>query len=133
VPDHQLIAGLLACALEAKVPDEYQILQGPNLLRRGNTDRLLIPDVTIVDQSGMQRARKEESAYLVPEEVSLAVEIISPSSRTVDLSTKRDFYMEWGIPTYWVLDPKTQEIHEFGLADSVQTWLSEVDLTSVWP
>ncbi|MBT0772604.1 Uma2 family endonuclease [Kineosporia sp. J2-2] len=80
-----------------------------------------------------KRAREEQLAYLVPEDVCLAVEVMSPSSRTTDLGAKRDFYREWDTPISWVLDPATQEIHEFGLVDSAQTWLADLDLSSIWP
>ena len=36
--------------------------------------------------------------------LSLAVEIISPSSVRVDRIIKRDFYLDAGVPEYWVVD-----------------------------
>ena len=35
----------------------------------------------------------------------LAVEILSPSSRPLDLVTKRDDYEKFGVGEYWVIDP----------------------------
>jgi len=132
-PDHQLIAHRLACALEDAVPQEHQVLAGTNVLRRGETDRLLIPDLLVVDGAAMSRARKKQVSYLEPADVFLAVEIISPSSRTTDLIVKRGLYRQWRTPIYWVLDPKSCEVHEFGLIDSSRTWLANVDLDRIWP
>jgi Uma2 family endonuclease len=36
----------------------------------------------------------------------LAVEILSPSTRTTDLILKRDLYERAGVESYWILDPE---------------------------
>jgi Uma2 family endonuclease len=36
----------------------------------------------------------------------LAVEILSPSTRTTDLILKRDLYERAGVASYWILDPE---------------------------
>ena len=43
----------------------------------------------------------------------LAVEVLSPSTRSVDLMLKRGVYAESGVGAYWVVDP---------LEPSVQAW-----------
>jgi hypothetical protein len=35
----------------------------------------------------------------------LAVEVLSPSGRLIDLNLKRAAYQRMGTPSYWVLDP----------------------------
>jgi Uma2 family endonuclease len=40
----------------------------------------------------------------------LIVEILSPTTRRRDLEKKRPFYMEAGIPEYWIVDPETSTI-----------------------
>ncbi|MFL6145973.1 MAG: Uma2 family endonuclease [Pseudonocardiaceae bacterium] len=35
----------------------------------------------------------------------LAVEVLSPSGRRIDLNLKRAAYQRMGTPSYWVLDP----------------------------
>ena len=42
--------------------------------------------------------------------VLLAVEILSPSTRHVDLSLKRARYETAGCPAYWVIDPDALEL-----------------------
>jgi Uma2 family endonuclease len=126
---HQVIATRLTVALSAVCPPGLVVLAGANLLRRTETDRLLIPDVLVADAGAAASA----GACLAPEAVYLAAEVISRSSRATDLHLKKQLYAEWGIGSYWVLDPKTQEIHEFGLRDTAGTWLADADLTGIWP
>ena len=41
---------------------------------------------------------------------TLAVEILSPSTRSKDKVRKLDLYMESGIEEYWIVDPKTKSV-----------------------
>ena len=68
------------------------------------------PDLVVVlAESPQKRAAAAE--------VVLAVEIISPGTRNVDLVLKAYEYAEAGIPHYWVidLDPPAPSITVFGL------------------
>lgn len=127
---HQIVTTRATIALVAAAPPDLEVLAGVNILRRTATDLLLIPDVAVVDRNA---ARTATGSALRPEDIYLAVEVISPSSRASDLHLKRQLYTEWGIGSYWVLDPMTQEITEFGLRDSATCWLAEVDLSRIWP
>lgn len=40
----------------------------------------------------------------------LIVEILSPSTRRRDYEIKRQFYLESGIPEYWIVDPERREV-----------------------
>jgi Uma2 family endonuclease len=40
----------------------------------------------------------------------LAVEVLSPSTRRIDLTLKRDRYREAGCASYWVFDPIGPEV-----------------------
>jgi Uma2 family endonuclease len=126
---HQYIVGKLFIALDQAAPADYKVLLGANVFQRAETDRLLIPDIVVIDVAGWD----PREANIDPKHVFLTVEILSPSTRHVDLGAKRDLYAEWRVPIYWVLDPKTREVHEWGIVDSAQSWLGDVDLTSVWP
>ncbi|MCB8944676.1 MAG: Uma2 family endonuclease [Ardenticatenaceae bacterium] len=44
------------------------------------------------------------------EKIDLAMEIVSPDDPNRDLETKRREYAQAGIPEYWVIDPRTEEI-----------------------
>jgi Uma2 family endonuclease len=40
----------------------------------------------------------------------LAVEVLSPSGRLIDLNLKRAAYERMGTPSYWVLDPDVPDL-----------------------
>ena len=40
----------------------------------------------------------------------LVIEILSPSTRRRDGEHKRDFYLEVGVPEYWIVDPELRTI-----------------------
>lgn len=47
----------------------------------------------------------------------LVVEVLSPSTRRKDLLLKREIYAEFGIPSYWLVDPKTRTLTVLSLRD----------------
>lgn len=47
----------------------------------------------------------------------LAVEILSPSTRSKDMVKKLDLYMESGMKEFWCVDPKLKEIRVFRFQD----------------
>jgi Uma2 family endonuclease len=130
---HQNIATRLTAALFVAAPEDLVVLGGVNILRRSTSDRLLIPDVAVVEAGPIQQSETTEAAFLQPEDVYLAVEVISPSSRRTDLHLKKDLYLHWNIGTYWVVDPVAREVHEYGLRVGAGTWLADVDLDGIWP
>lgn len=125
---HQDVVGRLCAALLAAAPRDLRVLPGVNILRRTTTDRLLIPDVAVVEAEALAG----DPVSVRPDDVYLAAEVISPSSRATDLYLKRELYAEWGIASYWVLDPVSREVHRFGLRPVESCWLADVDL-AVWP
>jgi Uma2 family endonuclease len=48
---------------------------------------------------------------------SLVIEIISPSSRSMDVLYKFNKYKEAGVREYWVIDPEAASVHVYSLAD----------------
>ena len=49
--------------------------------------------------------------------LALAVEVLSPSSRSVDLVLKRELYEQAGVRCYWVVDPEDLTIRASVLQD----------------
>lgn len=47
----------------------------------------------------------------------LVVEVLSPATRTRDMTVKREVYARFGIPHYWVVDPAVQAIAAWRLVD----------------
>ena len=128
---HQIIVAELSASLQQVVPGDLRVLTGVNVLRRSDTDRLLIPDIAVAHAAATKRAVASGADSLRPEDIYLVVEVISPSSREIDLHLKNELYAQWKIGTYWVLDPETRELHEFGWRASAGTWLVDVD--GIWP
>jgi Uma2 family endonuclease len=130
---HQIIVDELAAALRRAAPTELCVLTGVSVLRRTEVDCLLVPDISVVDAETAHQAADSKSAFLQPEDVYLAVEVMSLSSRTADLMIKKMVYADWEIGSYWAVDPESREIHEFGARIGADTWLAQVDLSHIWP
>lgn len=67
------------------------------MLRAENPPTVRVPDMVVTRVGGPE-------ARLTAADVLLAVEIISPRSRNLDLHLKPCEYAEAGIPHYWVVD-----------------------------
>jgi Uma2 family endonuclease len=95
---HQVVVGALYRLLWAARPAGSTVLVSPiDFVPRPET--VLQPDVVVVDQEEADEPRLTRSPLLV-------VEVISPSSRTVDLGAKRYAYAEASVAHYWVVDPE---------------------------
>ncbi|MGH2719060.1 MAG: Uma2 family endonuclease [Actinomycetota bacterium] len=55
--------------------------------------------------AGKEDVLSNTSGTLDPADVLLAVEIVSPGSRTRDRVTKPVVCAQWGIPSYWRVEP----------------------------
>jgi Uma2 family endonuclease len=95
---HQIIAMRLGVALEESCPPDLQVTQGVEV--RISQRRSFIPDVLVAtDEAAQRRAR-----HYAPFEVVLAVEIVSPTSQSMDRITKPALYAAAGIPNYWCIE-----------------------------
>lgn len=99
---HQGLVARITYALMGVCSAGLVVFPGVNVrhVRDGEAD-LLIPDVAIA------RAGTTDPTYLAPADVLLAVEVVSPSSRTMDTVTKPATYAEWGVPAYLAVTPVT--------------------------
>ncbi|WP_431942571.1 Uma2 family endonuclease [Micromonospora marina] len=101
---HQSIAALLMVALDEDCPDGYDVTQGVEV--RINRTRSFIPDVLVTTATA---AAREPSRY-EPHEVALAVEIVSPSTRSIDRVLKPALYAQAGIPFHWRIEIEDEGI-----------------------
>ncbi|RZS32248.1 Uma2 family endonuclease [Herbihabitans rhizosphaerae] len=137
-PDHNHASLNLAFQLHDQLPERHEVLLSldvdlglappdePGFSRR--------PDVLVVERGARQRVR-EQGGMLRAEEVLIAVEVVSPSSRRTDNVHKRDDYADAGIPYYWIIDidePISAVLlrltEEFGYTES-QTATETVEIT----
>jgi Uma2 family endonuclease len=72
-------------------------------------------DVVQPDIFFISRARLSIAKRYVEGPPDLAVEALSPSTRTRDLKRKKPLYAREGVPHYWILDPKAKDLAELVL------------------
>ena len=107
----------------------WWILDEPELHFGGSPGKdILVPDV-----AGWRRERMPampETAYftLRPDWVC---EVLSPSTRRLDLGRKRDIYAREGIPYLWFVDPNARTLEAFELRDG--QWQTITTLTGDVP
>lgn len=104
---HQKFVSRLANALDVHAPPSVEVAPDvdvdlqlvpddqPGFVRR--------PDVLVVSAAASAR-QAVEGGLLRAEDVVLAVEVFSPSSRRTDSVIKFAEYLEAGIPHYWTVD-----------------------------
>ncbi len=97
VTRHQVVAGELYLLLRAACPGSMRVLFAPYDVRLAATT-VLQPDLLVADRSSFTEAN-------LPVSPLLAVEVLSPSTRHIDLGLKRSRYEAAGCPSYWVVDP----------------------------
>ncbi|HET7326233.1 MAG TPA: Uma2 family endonuclease [Nocardioidaceae bacterium] len=56
----------------------------------------------------------------------LAVEVLSPSTRLIDINLKRARYEAVGCPSYWVVDPDSLTLTAWELRDNVYVEVAHV-------
>lgn len=94
---HQRAVVRLVTALVSAAADDLEVLTAPFDVRLA-ADTVLQPDV-LVCRLGDLTQRDLRAAPV------LAIEVLSPSTRLVDLSLKRARYEAAACPAYWVVDP----------------------------
>ena len=106
---HQRVLGNLYLLLRAACPPDLEVFLAPTDYQPTST-RSFQPDLLVVD-----RADPGASAVTTP--LALAVEVLSPSSRSVDLVLKRELYEQAGVRCYWVVDPEELSVRAWVLRD----------------
>jgi Uma2 family endonuclease len=61
------------------------------------------PDVFVLDPDSVAEP-VEMPSWADFKRLFLAIEVISPSSGRIDRIVKRDFYLDAGVPEYWIID-----------------------------
>jgi Uma2 family endonuclease len=95
---HQVIAMRLGVALEDVCPEELHVTQAVEI--RMGPRRSFIPDVLVTTDEAARRGGR----FYTPDEVVLAVEIVSPTSKSMDRVMKPALYAKAGIPHYWLVE-----------------------------
>jgi Uma2 family endonuclease len=99
---HQRIVTRLAALLVPFCPPALEVLVSP-FDYRPNEYTNLQPDVLVVDAPEADRERTAIPPKLV-------IEVLSHSTSSYDLGTKRLAYEHLGVPAYWLTDPTKPEL-----------------------
>lgn len=106
---HQIVLVELLALLRGACPPAARAMVAPTDYQPTRT-RSLQPDVLVV-----WRRDVGEASITAP--LLLAVEVLSPSTRSVDLLLKRGLYEESGVAAYWVVDPLVPSVRAWALRD----------------
>jgi len=94
---HQQVVGALYLVLSAACPDELVVMLAPLAVALAD-DTEVRPDLLVAP-------RAQFTERDLPGPPLLAVEVLSPSTRRIDLLLKRDRLQAAGVPSYWLVDP----------------------------
>lgn len=95
---HQDVVLNLAGVLKAACPRELKVVIAPFDVVLAD-DTVLQPDVLV--------ARRDDlTPSDLPAAPLLVIEVLTPSTRLIDLNLKRARYGAAGCPSYWVIDPE---------------------------
>ncbi len=108
-PRHQVVVGKMYLLLEAACPPDLQVFLAP-LDYQPTSRRSLQPDLLVVH-------RTDVGELNVTAPLLLAVEVLSPSTRSKDLLLKRGLYEESGVASYWLVDPDEPSVTVLELRD----------------
>ena len=115
--------GRLAATLLAACPKGFDVLPAPYDWVVGPRTSFQ-PDIIVARTADLGPLRLER----LP---ALAVEVLSPSTRLVDLNLKRAAYEAAGVPAFWIVDPEAPSLTALSLdqdgrySDEVQVEGSE--------
>ncbi|TDU91646.1 Uma2 family endonuclease [Kribbella voronezhensis] len=109
---HAAVVGLLV-RLKQACPSEL-------LVTVGSLDFRPVPGVSLRPDLMVCR-RDEAGPQIVVRPPLLAVEVISASTRVTDVVLKRTRYEQYGVPSYWLLDPDNQELTVLHLTNHTYT------------
>lgn len=118
---HQRAVARLLRTLSDAVPDDLEVLTGPFDVRLAD-DTVLQPDVLVC-------RRADLTEQDLPTAPLLAVEVLSPSTRLIDLTLKHARYEAAACPAYWVVDPDVPSLRAWELRDGTYVEVAAVEGT----
>lgn len=116
---HQRAVTRLTVVLSAACPPEFEVLVGPGVNISRYQHR--VPDVAVVPADSM------DTVFQVTPPL-LAVEVASPRTRLYDRNRKKDVYEQFGVPSYWIVEPDRDkpELTVFELHDGKYEQIAQV-------
>ncbi len=121
---HQCVVGNLFVALHAACPPELIALAAPFAVGLAD-DTEFQPDILVAPRS--QFTEKD-----LPGPPLLAVEVLSPSTRLVDLNVKKQRFEQAGCPSFWAIDPTDVRLLAWDLVDGAYQQVADVAADQTW-
>ena len=106
---HQRCVRNLVVVLHGAVPSDLEVFAAP-------FDWVVGPR-TSFEPDVLVARRADVGARNLPRPPVLAVEVLSPSTRRIDLVLKRDAYAAAAVPAYWIVDPDVPSVTFLRLED----------------
>ena len=120
-PRHQTILLNLTVVMQAACPPHLKVLFAPLDVALAD-DTVMQPDLLVA-------RRTDFTERDLPVAPLLAVEVLSPSTRRVDLTLKRSRYEAAGCASYWVVDPDEPSLTAWQLEDGRYVEVAHVEGT----
>ncbi len=121
---HQLVhAGLMRLLLKA-CPQDLRVLSAPA--------DVVLADDTVVQPDLLVARREDLDGAKLTTPPLLAVEVLSQSSRLIDLNLKRARYERAGVPAYWVVDPEELWLQAWELREGAYVEVARVSGREEW-
>lgn len=121
---HQRAVLNLAVRLRQTCPDEWEVFVAPFAVALAD-DTELQPDVLVARRADLAERDLPASPVLV-------VEVLSPSTRLVDLNLKKARFEVAGTPAYWVVDPIEPRLTAWELRGSAYVEVADVTADEVF-
>jgi Uma2 family endonuclease len=121
---HQRVVGNLYLLLREACPPELEVILAPF--------DLVLADDTVLEPDLLVAPRSQFTDRDLPGPPWLAVEVLSPSTRRIDLLLKRDRLQAAGVPSYWLVDPEVPSLTALGLRDGVYREVAVVRGDQEW-
>lgn len=99
---HQELSGGLFALLRSKMPADLVVLCAPF--------DVMLDDLTVLQPDILVAPRTAFTTRNLPVAPLLAIEILSPSTRAIDLGAKKLRYESAGCANYWAIDPDEPSI-----------------------
>lgn len=106
---HQRAVVRLCGLLDRACPDTMETLVAPFDVR--------LDDLTVLEPDVLVARRSDLTDANLPNAPVLAIEVLSPSTRRLDLTLKKTRLEAAGCEHYWVVDPKTERFIAWRLMD----------------
>lgn len=121
---HQRASIRLTLLLAPACPPHLELLTAPLDVTLDDTTQLQ-PDLLVAP-------RQQFTAKNLPGAPLLALEILSPSTRLIDLNLKKARYEQAGCASYWVVDPLEPRLTAWELVDGAYAQVADVTGDESW-